>query len=182
MAWSGRRGARARRRLDPHEPGRSSADEERAHPAVIRNPVTGCEALFLNPLYVMRLDGLTEAESRPLLEQVQRHATRPEFCCRFRWSTGAVAVWDNLFTQHYAVNDYLGHRRLMYRTTFAGPPARSGGGCGGREEGARRGAVRGRGARILPSPRHLMPGSIPQAFQQAEGRAEWMAASSAAMT
>ncbi len=100
--------------------GDASADEERAHPAVIRNPVTGCEALFLNPLYVVRLDGLSEAESRPLLEQVQRHATRPEFCCRFRWSTGAVAVWDNLFTQHYAVNDYFGHRRLMYRTTFAG--------------------------------------------------------------
>jgi len=55
---------------------------------------------------------------------VQRHSTRPEFCCRLRWSAGAVAVWDNLFTQHYAVNDYFGHRRLMYRTTFAGPSPR----------------------------------------------------------
>jgi taurine dioxygenase len=104
--------------------GDPEADTERAHPAVIRHPLTGRAALFLNPLYVTRLDGLTETESRPILDQIQRHATRPEFCCRFRWSPGAVAVWDNLFTQHYAVNDYQGHRRLLYRTTFAGPAPR----------------------------------------------------------
>jgi taurine dioxygenase len=104
--------------------GDPEADIERAHPAVIQNPVTGRAAVFLNPLYVTRLDDLTEAESRPILDQIQRHATRPEFCCRFRWSPGAVAVWDNLFTQHYAVNDYQGHRRLMFRTTFAGPTPR----------------------------------------------------------
>jgi taurine dioxygenase len=104
--------------------GDPTADEERRHPAVLRNPVTGRAALFLNPTYVTRLDGLSEAESRPILEQVQRHATRPEFCCRFRWSPGAVAIWDNLFTQHYAVNDYQGQRRLMHRTTFAGPQPR----------------------------------------------------------
>lgn len=104
--------------------GDPTADAERAHPAVIRNPITGRAALFLNPLYVLRLDGLTEAESRPILEAVQRHATRPEFCVRFRWSPGTLAIWDNLFTQHYAVNDYHGHRRLMHRTTFQGPAPR----------------------------------------------------------
>jgi taurine dioxygenase len=100
--------------------GDPAADAEQPHPAVIQNHLTGRAALFLNPLYVTRLDGLTEAESRPILYQIHQHATRPEFCCRFRWSQGAVAVWDNFFTQHYAVNDYQGHRRLLYRTTFAG--------------------------------------------------------------
>lgn len=101
--------------------GDPSADEERRHPAVLRNPLTGRCMLFLNPTYVMRLDGMSEEESRPLLESVQHHATRPEFCCRFRWAPGTLAIWDNLATQHYAVNDYYGHRRLMYRTTFEGP-------------------------------------------------------------
>lgn len=104
--------------------GDPQADVEHAHPAVLRNPLTGRAALFLNPLYVTRLEGMSEAESRPLLDQIQRHATRPEFCCRLRWTAGTVAIWDNLFTQHYAVNDYHGHRRLMYRTTFAGPRPR----------------------------------------------------------
>ena len=104
--------------------GDPTADAERAHPAVLRNPLTGRASLFLNPLYVLRLDGLSEAESRPILETIQRHATRPEFTCRWRWQAGDVAIWDNLFTQHYAVNDYDGHRRLMHRTTWSGAAPR----------------------------------------------------------
>ncbi|MEM1199592.1 MAG: TauD/TfdA family dioxygenase [Pseudomonadota bacterium] len=100
--------------------GDPTADEDRLHPAVLRHPLTGRQMLFLNPTYVVRLDGMSEEESRPILDAVQRHAIRPEFTCRFRWSPGTVAVWDNLATQHYAVNDYQGFERLMYRTTFGG--------------------------------------------------------------
>lgn len=100
--------------------GDPTADEERRHPAVLQNPVSGRRMLYLNPTYVTRLDGLSEAESAPLLDQIQRHVTRPEFCIRHSWTPGTIAVWDNLATQHYAVNDYQGHERLMYRTTFSG--------------------------------------------------------------
>lgn len=100
--------------------GDPSADIERRHPAVLRHPVTGRLMLFVNPTYTARLAGMSEQESRPVLDAVQTHATRPEFCCRFRWSPGTVAIWDNFATQHYAVNDYRGHRRLMYRTAFTG--------------------------------------------------------------
>lgn len=74
-------------------------DEERVHPSVIRNPLSGREGIFLNPQYVVRLDGMNETGSRPLLDQIQRHATRPEFTCRWRWQAGDVAIWDNFFTQ-----------------------------------------------------------------------------------
>ncbi len=100
--------------------GDPSADEDRLHPAVLRHPATGRRMLFLNPTYVVRLDGMGEEESRPILDAIQRHAIRPEFTCRFRWSPGTVAVWNNLATQHYAVNDYQGFERLMFRTTFGG--------------------------------------------------------------
>ena len=101
--------------------GDPGADAEQRHPAVLRHPVTERRMLFLNPTYVSRLDGMSEEESQPVLERIQAHATSPEFCCRFRWTPGTVAIWDNLATQHFAVNDYFGHRRLMYRTTFSGP-------------------------------------------------------------
>ena len=121
VRWAPPAGTRASVAMTRGDP---SADRERRHPAVLRNPVTGRLSLFLNPLYVTRLDGLTEAESAPILDAVQRHALRPEFGLRLRWAPGTVAVWDNLATQHYAVNDYAGHERLMHRTTFAGPAPR----------------------------------------------------------
>ncbi len=65
-------------------------------------------------------DALPGALQELLLDQIQRHVTRPEFCIRYSWTPGTIAVWDNLATQHYAVNDYQGHERLMYRTTFSG--------------------------------------------------------------
>lgn len=100
--------------------GDPAADEDQLHPAVLKHPGTGRNMLFLNPTYTVRLDGMSEEESRPILESIQSHSIRPEFTCRFRWSPGTVAIWDNLATQHYAVNDYHGHERLMYRTTFGG--------------------------------------------------------------
>lgn len=101
--------------------GDPKADQEQKHPAVLQHPVTGRLMLYLNPTYVCRLDGMTEEESRPLLDRIQAHCIDPKFCCRFKWTVGTVAIWDNLATQHFAVNDYFGHRRLMYRTTFGGP-------------------------------------------------------------
>ena len=108
----------------PMTRGDPAADEERRHPAVLENPLTGRRSLFLNPLYVTRLDGMTEGQSAPILEAVQRHVLRPEFGLRLRWAPGTVAVWDNLATQHYAVDDYAGHERLMHRTSFAGSSPR----------------------------------------------------------
>lgn len=102
------------------ERGNPEADREVVHPAVRTHPWTGRKALFVNPIYTTRLDGLSVEESRPVLDRLYRHAVRPEFTCRFRWTPGAVAVWDNRATLHYAINDYDGQRRLMYRTTFAG--------------------------------------------------------------
>ena len=100
--------------------GDPSADVERAHPTVLRQPKTERHGLFLNPLYVSRLSGLTEDQSRPMLEMIQAHTIRPEHQCRWRWKAGDIAIWDNFFTQHYAINDYFGHRREMWRTTFGG--------------------------------------------------------------
>jgi taurine dioxygenase len=90
------------------------------HPAVRTHPETGRKALFVNRAHTTGFAGMTPEESAPILEYLFRHQIRPEFTCRFRWEPGSLAIWDNRCAQHYAVNDYAGHRRIMHRITLAG--------------------------------------------------------------
>lgn len=90
------------------------------HPIVRTHPETGRKALYVNPGHSVQIKGLSIEESQPILQYLFQLQQRPEFSCRFRWSPGALAFWDNRAAQHYAMNDYHGYRRVMQRVTFAG--------------------------------------------------------------
>ena len=90
------------------------------HPVVRTHPETGHKLLFVNHAYTVGFDGMTEAESRPLLDYLLEHGHRPEFTCRFRWEKGSVAFWDNRSVKHLAVHDAGPHRRLMRRVQICG--------------------------------------------------------------
>jgi taurine dioxygenase len=90
------------------------------HPVVRTHPETGRKLLFVNHSYTVGFDGMTEAESRPLLGYLLEHGHRPEFTCRFGWEKGSVAFWDNRSVKHLAVNDSGPYRRLMRRVQIAG--------------------------------------------------------------
>lgn len=90
------------------------------HPVVRTHPETGRRTLFVNRDFTTRIIGLEPVESDALLDLLYRQADYPEYQCRFHWSAGAVALWDNRATQHYANSDYFPQRRVMERVSIAG--------------------------------------------------------------
>ncbi|MGB0266691.1 MAG: TauD/TfdA dioxygenase family protein [Pseudomonadales bacterium] len=98
------------------------------HPLLRTHPETGKTALFFNSSF-LRHDSLADAAtgqplgaevSRALVAQLLQQHHRPEYICRFPWTEGALAFWDNRAVQHYAASDYYPHRRVLRRVTISG--------------------------------------------------------------
>jgi taurine dioxygenase len=91
-----------------------------AQPVARVHPLTGRKLLYVNENFTTRIMGIPKAESDLLLEFLFHHIPRPDFQVRFHWEEGSMAFWDNRCTQHYAVPDYTGERRVMHRVTLTG--------------------------------------------------------------
>ena len=90
------------------------------HPIVRTHPETGRRTIYVNRAFTCGIKGVDDTDARPLLDTLERTATIPDVQCRFRWSPGSVAFWDNRATQHCVSNDFLPHRRVMERVTIVG--------------------------------------------------------------
>ena len=91
------------------------------HPVIRTHPATGRKCLYVCEGYTHRILGIPESESAALLEQLFRHAIRPEFVYRHKWQVGDILMWDNCAVQHKATFDYAPPlRRVMQRCTVEG--------------------------------------------------------------
>ncbi len=124
---SARRSYGPRGTFGRHDPARSmeihgdeSALRSICHPMVRTHPISGRRSLFVNEVYTIGIEGMSDDESRALLDMLFAHSRRIDLSCRVRWQRGTLTMWDNRVTQHYAIDDYAGHRREMWRITLAG--------------------------------------------------------------
>jgi taurine dioxygenase len=85
------------------------------HPLVRTHPATGRQALFLGGHFMRRVEELTPVESDLLLSYLRRHLDDPGLQCRWRWSVGDLAIWDERSTNHRNAADYFPQERCIRR-------------------------------------------------------------------
>lgn len=73
-------------------PDRSSAIR---HPLVIRHPLSGNKALFVNPSTTVGIDEMSDDASLPLLNQLFEHGQSAACVTRVSWEPGTVVLWDS---------------------------------------------------------------------------------------
>jgi taurine dioxygenase len=108
---------RAKRSMDIR-PSRD-ADATQLHPIIRAHPETGRAGLFSAFGYIIGIEGMSEAESTPLLLELYHWQGRPEFQYRHKWRPNMLVMWDNRSLLHAATGGYDGYDRVLHRTTIA---------------------------------------------------------------
>lgn len=94
-----------------------------AHPAVRTHPLSHKKALYVSER-TSHFDGMTRAESEPLIRFLCAHATNAENVYRHRWRVNDLLLWDNRTTMHVALADFdPSAPRHMLRATLLGEPS-----------------------------------------------------------
>jgi taurine dioxygenase len=128
-----KRGIATRRSTHVHESSRSPrafaklSEEEMARiphvaqPLVIRHPVSGLPALYLNTGRMEGIEGMEPDSAFALLDMLYRHATQARYEYRHRWAVGDFVIWDNRSVMHQANADYDPEEfRYLYRVMLKG--------------------------------------------------------------
>ena len=90
------------------------------HPLVRTHPDTGRRALFLGGDFMRRIVGLHAAESRAVLDLLVRHVDDARYQCRWRWTPGDLAIWDERSTNHRSAADHFPQDRSIRRIEIVG--------------------------------------------------------------
>ncbi len=79
-------------------------------------------AQFVSPMFVSRIEGLCDAESQEILEQLHEHCAQERFLYTHEWELGEIVIWDNRTTMHRRLP--FDGDRLLWRTQSRGDKPR----------------------------------------------------------
>ena len=94
------------------------AYEKQSHPLKAIHPATGQPVINCDPGYTIGIQGLNEAESREILDEIFKHQTDEKYIYKHKWQVGDLVLWDNRCLIHKATGGYDGQRRLLHRVTI----------------------------------------------------------------
>jgi len=86
------------------------------HPLVRVHPETGKKSLYINPIRIQSIIGMSEHEGIVLLNDLLEHSTQKKFQYRHQWQLNDMVLWDNRCLLHKANGDYdRAQERFLYR-------------------------------------------------------------------
>lgn len=111
----------AKKDLPPMKPEELATVPPVIHPLVRTHPVGGRKSIYLSPIYMDRIEGLDDHETRDLIAELTEWASQDRFVYRHKWRPDDVLMWDNRSTMHLVTPfDATTERRVMHRTTLLG--------------------------------------------------------------
>jgi taurine dioxygenase len=99
---------------------RSETELSCLQPVVLKHPVTGRKALYVNRGMSRCIDGFDAEASNALLTTLFDHQEQDHLVYRHRWSLGDVIMWDNRCTVHARSHFDNTELRKMRRVTVKG--------------------------------------------------------------
>ena len=90
-----------------------------SHPMIKIHPETKKECLFINPVYTINIEDLSEDASQQLLWELYEHMIQDQFVYEHVWNEDMLIMWDNRTVMHQATGGYDGYDRLLHRITLA---------------------------------------------------------------
>jgi taurine dioxygenase len=99
---------------------RSDTELSYLQPVVLKHPVTGRKALYVNRGMSRCIDGLSTEASNALLNRLFDHQEQPHLVYEHRWTLGDVIMWDNRCTVHARTHFDNTELRKMRRVTVKG--------------------------------------------------------------
>ena len=93
------------------------------HPIVFPHPITQEPVLYCSPRHFMHIEGLSDADSEALKDELASYIGWPDIVYRHQWRPHDLLVWDNIKLQHARTNFDSKYRRHLRRIQIAAPTA-----------------------------------------------------------
>lgn len=111
----GGRGRRGNELLEPEDRLQPPA----VHPIARIHEETGRTSLYANPYHILKIQGLGNAESEALIDELTGHMVNTPAQYRHKWQVGDIVIWDNRCALHSATGGYpIEEQRIHWRTTI----------------------------------------------------------------
>jgi taurine dioxygenase len=94
------------------------------HPIVRVHPQNGRKFIYLNPVRIEGIVGMSDNDAMALVAELMTHATQLKYEYRHKWLMGDMVIWDDRSVMHQANGDYdMKETRHLYRIMIQDDPA-----------------------------------------------------------